>query len=165
MITWEPSKQTPDTTYGRIGEIQYFKIHLNYGYKRILAARSFGTITTKNPDIPNWVRVGYYPTDDDARKAAEELWPRYLKRLRLAPAADFIDYIGEGAQHAIIEAIKTAAQEAAAETGSMMQQELGSYGGTVDDLRTPDYDGWAAEAAKTAIKALIDRGILPPNTL
>lgn len=165
LIKWEPSEKTPGTTFGRVGEILFFRVNRKvYGSKWDLHTRTAGSITSDDAHLDKWTRAGFFESDEAAIEAAEKLWPRYLHRLRLAAQADFIDYIGEGAQAAIIEAITSAAQNAAADTGAEMERELGQYGGTIDDLRTTDYDGWAAEAIKTAIATLRQKGILPPET-
>lgn len=156
MITWEPSEKTPGTTHGRVGKVLFFKINLDYNYKRVLSARTFSTIATSDRTQSMWARVGYFPSEEEAKKAAEEQWPVFLKRLGLVQEADFIDYIGEGAQAAIVEAITTAAQDAAAYASGELSR-------LPDPEEVFDPDGWAAEAIETAINKLIERGILPPE--
>lgn len=86
MIAWEPSKKTPGTTYGRVGKILFFKISIDYNYRILLVTRTFSAIAADTKDQQMWVRAGYFDTEEDAIKAANEQWPIYLKQLGLTDA-------------------------------------------------------------------------------
>lgn len=159
MIEWKNDNSKIDRAYGRVGGTALFKIQLSIsGQTYAVYTKDFLSVVGVDPETPKWHHVGSYMTGDVAAETADGLWAAYLNRLDLAPKSR----LSPDAQKAIVVAIRTAAEDAAAETGSEMQNVLGQYD-TFEGLRTTDYSGWAREGWRDAVQGLINAGILGPE--